>query len=89
MNLDESIFFILFILILLWFIKADFFFIILGIAAFLFFLIIYFSKSPLEIILSILNFLFLNPLGLLLIFIPLILYLVREQIKKHLNQKRE
>lgn len=89
MNLNESILFVFFILILLWIIKADFLFIILGIAAFLFFLIILFSEDPLEITFAILNFLFLNPLGLLIIFIPLILYLIKEGLKKRKNQKRE
>jgi hypothetical protein len=35
------------------------------------------------------NFLFLNPLGLLIIFTPLILYVVKEQLKRYINQKRE
>lgn len=89
MNLNESILFVFFILILLWIIKADFLFIILGIAAFLFFLIILFSENPLEITIAILNFLFLNPLGLLIIFTPLILYLIKEGLKKRKNQKRD
>ncbi len=89
MEFLDSILFVFFILILLWLIKADFLFIILGIAAFLYFLLILFSENPLGITLSILNFLFLNPLGLLIIFIPLIIYLLREGVKKYRIQKRE
>jgi len=88
MELFDSILFIFFILILLWVIKADFLFIILGIAAFLYFLIILFSENPLEITFSILNFILLNPLGLFLIFVPLILYILKISMKKYLNQKR-
>ncbi len=89
MNLNEAILFVFFILILLWVIKADFLFIILGIASFLFFLIILFSENPLDITISVLNFLFLNPFGLFLIFTPLLLYILKEGIKKRMSQKRE
>ncbi len=89
MELFDSILFIFFILILLWVIKADFLFIILGIAAFLYFLIMLFSENPLEITFSILNFILLNPLGSFLIFIPLILYVLKESMKKYSNQKRQ
>lgn len=89
MEFFDSVLFIFFILILLWLIKADFLFLILGIAAFLYFLIILFSENPLQITFSILNFLFMNPLGLFLIFVPLILYILKEGVKKYLSQKRE
>lgn len=89
MELFDTILFIFFILILLWVIKADFLFIILGIAAFLYFLIILFSENPLAVTFSILNFILLNPLGLLLIFTPLILYVLKEGMKRYLSQKRE
>lgn len=82
MEFLDSLLFILILLILLWTIKADFFFIIFGIASFLYFLIVLFSYNPLEIILSIFNFIFSNPLGLVIFFIPIIIYSIAKNIKK-------
>jgi hypothetical protein len=82
MEFYDSILFVFFILILLWVIKADFFFLIFGIAAFLYFLILLFAENPLIIIVSTLQFIISNPLGIILIFIPLFLYVIMKIIRR-------
>lgn len=89
MEFYDSILFIFFILILLWVIKADFFFLIFGIAAFIYFLILLFVEDPLTIIISMIEFVFFNPLGLILIFIPLIIYILIKMIRRPPHLKRE
>ena len=71
MELDLAVLFIFFIILILWEIKADFVLLIFGFAAYLFVLFFIGSSDPLGSIVSIVEFLILNPLGILLLIIPL------------------
>ncbi|MHA1931226.1 MAG: hypothetical protein ACW96X_01730 [Promethearchaeota archaeon] len=82
MELEIAVLFILFIILILWEIKADFVLLIFGFAAYLFLLFYIGSSDPLVSILSIIDFLIFNPLGLLLLIIPLGLYGVYKYNKK-------
>lgn len=82
MELQIAVLFIIFILLILWEIKADFVLLIFGFAAYLF-LIFYIGLSdPLGSIVSIVNFLVFNPLGILLLMIPLGIFSVYKYCKK-------
>lgn len=70
MDLEIAVLFIFFIILILWEIKADFVLLIFGFAAYLFLLFYVGSSDPLGSIISIVNFLIFNPLGLLLLIIP-------------------
>ncbi len=87
MELEIAVLFILFIILLLWEIKADFFLLILGIAAYIFIVFYTFTSNPLSIIPSIVNFIFLNPLGLPSLFIPFAFLGLYKVIKKKLKSK--
>jgi len=71
MELDIAVLFIFFIILILWEIKADFVLLIFGFAAYLFLLFFIGSSDPLGTIVSIVEFLIFNPLGILLFIIPL------------------
>ncbi|MFX1316403.1 MAG: hypothetical protein ACFE9T_11105 [Promethearchaeota archaeon] len=88
MEFIDSLLFLFVLLLFLWAIKADFFFIIFGIATFLYFIIILFYSNPVEIMLAVIYFIFMNPLGLILVFIPLILYSINVGIKKLMTNKK-
>ena len=71
MELNIAILFIISLILILWEIKADFVLLIFGFAAYLFLLFYIGTSDPLASIVSVVNFLIFNPLGLLLLLIPL------------------
>lgn len=82
MELDLAVLFIFFIILILWEIKADFVLLIFGFAAYLFILFFIGSSDPLGSIVSIVEFLILNPLGILLLIIPLGIFGVYKYCKR-------
>jgi len=82
MELDLAVLFIFFIILILWEIKADFVLLIFGFAAYLFVLFFIGSSDPLGSIVSIVEFLILNPLGILLLIIPLGIFGVYKYCKR-------
>ncbi len=85
MDFFNALIFLLILLILLVSIKADFFFLIFGLVLLIFFVISLFFMSPLEIISSVISFIVLNPIGLVLLFVPLIISLLSKFLKKYVN----
>jgi len=82
MELELAVLFIFFIILILWEIKADFVLLIFGFAAYLFVLFFIGSSDPLGSIVSIVEFLILNPLGILLLIIPLGIFGVYKYCKR-------
>ncbi|MFX1374582.1 MAG: hypothetical protein ACFFA0_02110 [Promethearchaeota archaeon] len=82
MEVEIAILFILFIILILWEIKADFVLLIFGFAAYLFLLFYIATSDPLEIMISILDFFIFNPLGLLLLIIPVGIFGIYKYFKK-------
>lgn len=82
MELDLAVLFIFFIILILWEIKADFVLLIFGFAAYLFVLFFIGSSDPLGSIVSIVEFLIFNPLGILLLIIPLGIFSVYKYCKR-------
>lgn len=82
MELDLAVLFIFFIILILWEIKADFVLLIFGFAAYLFVLFFIGSSDPLGSIVSIVEFLIFNPLGILLLIIPLGIFGVYKYCKR-------
>ncbi|MHA2037257.1 MAG: hypothetical protein ACW972_03020 [Promethearchaeota archaeon] len=85
MELEIAVLFIFFIILILWEIKADFVLLIFGFAAYLFLLFYIGSADPLGSFVSIIDFLIFNPLGLLLLIIPLGLYSIYKYNKRKSN----
>lgn len=84
MELALASVFIFFIILILWEIKADFVLFVFGFAAYIFLLFYAVSYDPLGRLLSILDFLLLNPLGIFVIIGPLAVV----GLYKFLNKKR-
>ena len=82
MELDIAVLFIISLILILWEIKADFVLLIFGFAAYLFLLFYISSSDPLVSIVSMVDFLIFNPLGLLLLLIPLGIFAVYKYCKK-------
>ena len=82
MELELAVLFIFFIILILWEIKADFVLLIFGFAAYLFVLFFIGSSDPLGSIVSIVEFLIFNPLGILLLIIPLGIFGVYKYCKR-------
>jgi hypothetical protein len=82
MLLFASIIFLIFIMVLLWNIKSDFFFIVFGVAAFLYILIELLVEDPFKILLKVIEFVILNPLGLIILFLPIFCYLLYNYISR-------
>ena len=82
MDIQFSVLFLLLIIAFLWDAKADLFFFAFGTAVLLYMLIQYFIMDPLDVLLSTLNYLFLNPLGIMTLLIPLLIYGIRRGLKK-------
>ncbi len=87
MKFLDAIVFLIILLVLLASIKADLFFLLFGTAVFLFFIIQFFFQNPFEIIVKLIEFILLNPLGFILLFIPLIISIIDYSIKKVKNIK--
>lgn len=85
MEVEIAILFILFIILILWEIKADFVLLIFGFAAYLFLLFYIGASDPLANMISILDFLIFNPFGLLLLVIPLGIFSAYKYLKKKQN----
>jgi hypothetical protein len=75
-------FFLLLLVAFLWVIKADIFFMVFGTVVLMYFLIMLFFMDPLEVLLSTFEFILLNPLGILILIIPLVIYLIFHWSKK-------
>ena len=88
MNIENSLFFLLIIISFIWVIKADFFFMIFGTVILLYFLILLFFMEPFDIIISAGHFFLLNPFGVLILFIPLIIHGIHQGIRKLKNFKK-
>ncbi|KKM15262.1 hypothetical protein LCGC14_1697840 [marine sediment metagenome] len=71
MELEIATLFIISIILILWEIKADFVLLIFGFAAYLFLLFYISTSDPFASIVLMVDFLIFNPLGLLLLLIPL------------------
>lgn len=82
MELDLAVLFIFFIILILWEIKADFVLLIFGFAAYLFLLFFIGSSDPLGSIVSIVEFLIFNPLGILILIVPLGIFGVYKYSKR-------
>ena len=82
MEVEIAVLFIFFIILILWEVKADFVLLIFGFAAYLFLLFYIGSSDPLGSIVSIVDFLIFNPLGILLLIIPLGIFGVYKYCKK-------
>ncbi|MFX1419324.1 MAG: hypothetical protein ACFE9N_10430 [Promethearchaeota archaeon] len=85
MDFVNSLFFLLLILALLWVIKLDLFFMVFGTVVLLYFIIQLFFMDPIEIFFSIGSFFLLNPFGVLILFVPLIIYALNLGLKKKDN----
>lgn len=89
MNFLNSLVFLGLLLSFFWIIKADLFFMIFGIVLLLYFVISSFFVDPLEILFSIGQFIFTHPLGILILFIPLLIYEIDQGIQKRLSSKKK
>jgi len=88
MDFFNALIFLLILLILLVSIKADFFFMIFGLVILIFFVISLFFMSPFEIIISVMSFIILNPAGILLLFVPLIIGFLNKFLKNYVNSRK-
>jgi len=86
MLLFASILFLIFLLILLWNVKSDFFFILFSIAVFLYIILMLLIKNPLKILDETILFISSNPLGLIILILPLGLYAFYSYFKKLSNK---
>lgn len=82
MELEIAVLFIIFIILILWEIKADFVLLIFGFAAYLFLLFYVGTSDPVGNFVSILKFLIFNPFGLLILIIPSGIFGVYKYCKK-------
>lgn len=82
MEFLDSLFFLVILLLIIWSIKADLFFVIFGFAVFMFILFQLFFMNSLDIIISISNFILFNPFGFFLLFIPLIISIIKYFLEK-------
>ena len=89
MDFFNSLIFLLILLMLLVSIKADFFFIIFGLVIFFYVIISLFLVSPSEIFFSVVSFIFLNPIGFTIIFIPLVINYVHKFLNKYFKSRKD
>jgi hypothetical protein len=82
MDIQFSLIFLLLIVAFLWDAKADLFFMAFGTAVLLYLLIQYFFMEPIDVLVATLNYMFLNPLGILTLFVPLLIYGIRWSVKR-------
>lgn len=87
MELELALIFILIIVIILWEIKADFYLILFGIAAYFFVLIYIATSKPFETIPSIINFLFLNPFVIIFLISLVVIITLFKSLKKRFSSK--
>jgi hypothetical protein len=89
MKFLDAIFFFIILSVLLWSIKADLFFIIFATVILLYIIIQLFFMDPIDIILSLANFLFLNPSGFFFLIIPFIIASFQYFIKKIIMKRKK
>ncbi len=91
MELLESFFFLFIIIIFLTTIKSNTFLIIFGAAIYLFFLLQLLVFDSIGILTSFLNYILTNPIGLLILPIPLMIDVLHRYLKKiiKINKKLE
>ncbi len=89
MNFAESILFLLMIVLFLSSLKSNTFFIVFGAAIYLFFILQLASFDPIEILEKIAKYIVFNPLGILILFIPLMLNAFFNYLKSSLKKKKE
>jgi hypothetical protein len=83
----DLLFFLVLLLALIYAIKADLLFMILGTTIIIFLIFELFLISPLEVFTSLLKFIISNPLGLLVALIPLVVASINYLIKKLRSDK--
>ena len=81
MELEIAVLFIIFIILILWEVKADFVLLIFGFAAYLFLLFYVGVSDPVGTIMSMIEFLIFNPMGLILLIIPIGIYCIKKYNK--------
>jgi hypothetical protein len=81
MDFTDSVIFLFFLLLYLSTIKSNTFFFIFGAAIYLFLLIQLFFFDPLEILLSLSNYFLFNPLGFVLLLIPVVINLIYQSLR--------
>lgn len=89
MDFFNSLIFLLILLLLLVSIKADFFFILFGLVIFCYVIISLFLMDPYEILFSVVSFIFLNPIGFTIIFIPLVVNYIHKFLSKYITSKKD
>lgn len=89
MDFFNSLIFLLILLMILVSIKADFFFIIFGLVILFYVIIKLFLMDPYEILFSVVSFIFLNPIGFTIIFIPLIINYIHKFLSKYFKSRRD
>ena len=89
MEFLSSLVFLYVIIFFLWTIKADFFFVIFTAVVFLYLIIGFFTKSPLRLFFEIIKFIIENPLGLVLLILPLTSYLLSNVIQNIIHSKEK
>ena len=82
MEYINAIFFLFVLLGFLWKMKADYMFVLFSFAAYLFLLLYIIKYSPLDLSLSVLNLFLVNPYGLFILVVPLVINYIYKQIKK-------
>lgn len=82
MEFLDALLFLVILLVIIWSVKADFFLVIFGFAILFFFLIQLFFMNPVDILIAIGSFIILNPLGFVLLFIPLVISFSKYGLKK-------
>ena len=88
MDITEAIPFLFMIMAFLWLIKADFFFILFGVAVYLFLIIFLFVSNPVESLFQIGDNIILNPITLVLFIVPFIAFGIIKFLQKILTKRR-
>ncbi len=89
MELLESFFFLFIILIFLTTVKSNTFLIIFGASIYLFFLLQLFAFDFIGILINFLNYVLTNPMGLLILPIPLIIDVIHRYLKKIIKNNKK
>ncbi|MHA1252278.1 MAG: hypothetical protein ACTSRP_20000 [Candidatus Helarchaeota archaeon] len=77
MGLIASLLFLIIALVFLWILKADFLFIVFGMAFFFYFILNIIIANPYGIIREIIDIIVSNPLSLIILLIPLLLFIIK------------
>jgi len=82
MNIQDSMFFLLLLVAFLWVIKADIFFMVFGTVILMYFFVMLFFMDPIEVLLRTFEFIVINPVGIIILIIPLVVYLIFQRTKQ-------